>query len=378
MVRNLYETIENGNNDNQLALGLSNSNSFTKRIISVEPIYEYGPSGIPKNLKKYKLTVEHSNIDTYAVIVNGASINNVSGIFDINDNTLLSYNAINDIIDNINIMVNDLLLLKNQIDKTQNGVYIVVSLTPFLLQRDGVLFNNKKVIVRSDGILSNTYWNLLSIDPIIENTIEIIWDQISNKDLISSLININNYSIGQELLVSYKDKPTNNTELLPTYGLDFEDNLNNMRSDIHVRVLNIDSHLQYTYINVLSNQKLYAITGESYIIANFNNRNTNTLNKNYPRNLYVTNISTKVFGSPEIKKTDITLHFENTNANAISYIVAYRNINSSNIKWIYKNTKNTKIDLINLDYNTIYEIRTATIYSDTISIFSPKILIKTI
>jgi hypothetical protein len=182
---------------------------------------------------------------------------------------------------------------------------------------------------------------------------------------------------GQELLFSYKGKPTGilGYDYGPSYGLSAEENKRNMESDVIIQVQDVFSDGSITYIDVLSPIHLYWIDDiiGSEIVTNFNARRSLVENKNYPSDLYVTNL--KISGG----MATIDFHFKNSVVSATKFAIAYRRKrNEGNTSWTYiDDVLKSPYTLTNLQPNEFYEIRVMTFFDDEYSIFSPKITFKT-
>lgn len=385
--KNLFEILENGNHDNIAAPALATSNPFTLRINSIQPVYEYGPSGVPKNLKKYRLELYHSTTDLDVTIVRAASISNMDAVLDTNTSTLTVNDAIGDVFDSSLINIGDIVLIKNQNNPLQNGVYTLESLSPLTFVREGTMFYGRIIAVNSEGSLANTYWKCTYTYNV--NYSPIYFTQIVKESDISDLFNIDTFHVGQELLIHYPNKPSLYSYLPEMYGQTMEECITDMDDDIKVTVLKIDQaiaeHIFYSsyqrtwgllmHVDVLSKRKLYYY---GQIVANHTNRNTVQLNNDYPTNIYASNFE-KI---PSISGTrsNVTIRFDNENANAVEYTIAFREIRTtySNTQWIYITTPNKYVSLNDLTYDAFFEVKVMTHYKDDVSVYSPSIKIKTV
>lgn len=254
----------------------------------------------------------------------------------------------------------------------------------------GKSLNNKKYRIIVDGnYVNKTGFELMST--FFNNAVigcGIIGDAIIGNEIIETLQEIsenvegipNRLYKGQKLLFSYKGKPdvTSNIDYGPMYDLNLEENKKNMESDVIIQITDVFSDGENTYIDVISPIHLYWIDNNavmnSEIITNFNQRTVNVINKNYPSNLYVTNID-KINNS-----VNIDFYFKNSVLSAKSFTIAYRlKQDNGNTDWYYINDiKKSPYKLTNFEINKIYEIKIMTFFDNDHSIFSPTITFKTI
>jgi len=188
----------------------------------------------------------------------------------------------------------------------------------------------------------------------------------------------NRIFVGQELLVTYENKPIGSgVEYGPTYGLTYDENLTEMENDISVKVIDVISDGVFTYIDVISQSHLYWISdGGSKIVLNNVRRLTNNVNKNYPKNIHITNLIT----NKSTNESSVDLKFTKVTENVEKFKVAYRRKTiDGNTDWYFiDNVLNESCKLIGLDYNENYEVRVMSYFEDDSSIFSPSITFKTI
>lgn len=288
--------------------------------------------------------------------------------------------------------INDTILVKGQSDKTQNGYYKVTDLTNGILTRtDDIIENEFAVELKED----NTFWKVITTDPIVIGSTQIEWEEITLEEYESILgISLNNrlqIYPGQEVEISYREKPDMNSygtpvieNYLPIYVDESEYNestykqdLENMENDVIVEVVNTSFDGNNTFIDVLSDKRLYDISAGdgTELVVGFNMRRSQRINTNYPDELYVTNLQITE-GSPSTVSMDF--YFTNKNENAISFIIAYRKSDDNNTAWTYIENSSTKYTLSNLDYDKNYEIKVMTLYDNDNSTYSPSLKFRTV
>lgn len=242
----------------------------------------------------------------------------------------------------------------------------------------GVCLNNKtyKIIVYGDYV-NKTHIEMMGVplgSPL--GTPVYMLEEIS--DIVEGIPN--RIFTGQELLISYAGKPigSGGIDYGPTYGLTYDENLAEMENDVNVKVMNVSSDGSFTYIDVLSPIHLYWIDdlNGSEIVLNFKERLTNMINKNYPKDLYMTNLHFDDLTGKAI----VDFYFTNTIPDAKKFKIAYRRKTfSGNTEWVYvDNILKSPYQISDLEPNEKYEIRVMTFFDNTDSVFSPGITFKTI
>lgn len=186
----------------------------------------------------------------------------------------------------------------------------------------------------------------------------------------------NRIFIGQEILLSYIKKPIGSGEagFSPTYNLSYQENINNMCNDVIVKVIDVISFNDMTYIDVLSNSRLYWVDNGTMIISNISIIKSNENKITSPYNLYVTNLTY----DDNIQKSSIDFYFSYDD-NTESYIIKYRCSDvTGNTNWIYENIgTNKKFTITNLEKNKNYEISIMSKFNDIYSLFSKTTFFKT-
>lgn len=226
-------------------------------------------------------------------------------------------------------------------------------------------------------INNNKYRIFVSGDFVDKTPVEVQFTPEENVPIADEVEGIpNRIHIGQELLIMYKGKPIGDTLYGPDYGLSYEEDLSNMSSDIFVTVIDVASTGDTTMIDVISATPLYYIDDEngSFVCTNFNERLSDKENKNYPGDLYTTNLQKNGL------LVNIDFYFTNTIVSATSFTIAYRRkLYSGNSTWNYiDNVQKSPFTLIGLNPNEEYEIRIMTYFDNKeYSRFSPKITFKT-
>ncbi|MCK9574572.1 MAG: fibronectin type III domain-containing protein [Candidatus Pacearchaeota archaeon] len=169
----------------------------------------------------------------------------------------------------------------------------------------------------------------------------------------------NRIFIGQEILCAFRNKTLPNI---------------NAENDVVLKVTNVTTDTISTFISVLSNTDIANSDADELLKCNFAYIISDSLNKNYPNNLYVTNL---VRSSNTVS---LDFYFTNENTNAVSFNLSYRKkLYTANSEWIYiENITESKYHFDNLDYDETYEIRVLANYENDCSIYSPSLTFKTI